>query len=98
MYLSLPLPSVRNSKVSLYSCLDAFVGEEIMEKGDAWSVFCASMTLQCTHNCLCRKCPHCKVLRKATKQLSLSRLPPVLLIQLKRFSFNGPFTDKLDIT
>lgn len=36
------------------------------------------------------------MLRKATKRLSLSRLPPVLLIQLKRFSFNGPFTDKLE--
>lgn len=43
-----------------------------------------------------RKCPHCKTLRKATKELSLSRLPPVLLIVLKRFSFKGPFTDKLE--
>ncbi|KAG8900283.1 ubiquitin-specific protease doa4 [Tulasnella sp. 403] len=41
-------------------------------------------------------CPHCKALRKATKQLSLSRMPPVLLIHLKRFSFKGPFTDKLE--
>lgn len=36
MYLTLPLPSGRNSKASLYQCLDAFVGEEIMDKGDAW--------------------------------------------------------------
>jgi len=43
-----------------------------------------------------RKCPHCQALRRATKKLSLSRLPPVLLIQLKRFSVNGPFTDKLE--
>ncbi|THH17441.1 hypothetical protein EW146_g3362 [Bondarzewia mesenterica] len=43
-------------------------------------------------------CPHCKTLRKATKQLSLSRLPPVLLIHLKRFSFKGPFTDKIEKT
>jgi len=41
-------------------------------------------------------CPHCKTLRKATKQLSLSRMPPVLLIHLKRFSIAGPFTDKLE--
>ncbi|GJJ11320.1 hypothetical protein Clacol_005552 [Clathrus columnatus] len=41
-------------------------------------------------------CPRCKTLRKATKQLSISRLPPVLLIHLKRFSFKGPFTDKLE--
>ncbi|CCM01085.1 uncharacterized protein FIBRA_03133 [Fibroporia radiculosa] len=41
-------------------------------------------------------CPHCKTLRKATKNLSLSRLPPVLLIYLKRFSSKGHFTDKIE--
>ncbi|KAH9945764.1 cysteine proteinase [Amylocystis lapponica] len=41
-------------------------------------------------------CPHCKALRKATKRLSLSRLPPVLLIHLKRFSVKGHFTDKIE--
>ncbi|KAF9648660.1 cysteine proteinase [Thelephora ganbajun] len=41
-------------------------------------------------------CPNCKTLRQATKQLSLSRLPPVLMIHLKRFSFKGPFTDKIE--
>ena len=45
---------------------------------------------------LLRNCPHCKTLRKATKRLSLSRLPPVLLIHLKRFSAKGPFTDKIE--
>jgi ubiquitin carboxyl-terminal hydrolase 8 len=43
-----------------------------------------------------RNCPRCKTLRKATKTLSISRLPPVLLIHLKRFSFRGPFTDKIE--
>ena len=47
-------------------------------------------------NALYRNCPHCKTLRKATKRLSLSRLPPVLLIHLKRFSAKGPFTDKVE--
>jgi len=41
-------------------------------------------------------CPVCNVLRKATKRLSISRLPPILLIHLKRFSFKGPFVDKLE--
>ncbi|POW21643.1 hypothetical protein PSHT_02169 [Puccinia striiformis] len=41
-------------------------------------------------------CPKCKVRRKATKRLSLSKLPPILLIHLKRFSFKGPFSDKLE--
>ena len=78
MYLSLPLPSGRSTKTTLYQCLDAFVKEEVLEKSEAWN------------------CPNCKTLRKATKQLSLSRLPPVLMIHLKRFSFKGPFTDKLE--
>lgn len=43
-------------------------------------------------------CPRCKKPRKATKRLSISRLPQILLIHLKRFSFKGPFTDKIDIT
>lgn len=40
-------------------------------------------------------CPRCKVPRRATKSLSIARLPPVLLIHLKRFSTkNGVFWDK----
>ncbi|KAF8448877.1 hypothetical protein L210DRAFT_3388244 [Boletus edulis BED1] len=81
MYLSLPIPSLKGpSKVSLYSCLDTFVKEEVLEKSEAWH------------------CPRCKTLRSATKILSLSRLPPVLLIHLKRFSVKGPFTDKIETT
>ncbi|KAA1109051.1 ubiquitin-specific protease doa4 [Puccinia graminis f. sp. tritici] len=41
-------------------------------------------------------CPKCKTRRKATKRLSLAKLPPILLIHLKRFSFKGPFSDKLE--
>lgn len=79
MYLSLPMPSVRGpSKISLQSCLDAFVKEEVLSGSEAWH------------------CPHCKTLRNATKQLSLSRLPPILLIHLKRFSHKGVFTDKIE--
>ncbi|KAG0288002.1 ubiquitin-specific protease doa4 [Dissophora globulifera] len=40
-------------------------------------------------------CPHCKKARKATKQLTISRVPDVLLIQLKRFSTDGPFKNKI---
>ncbi|KDQ61450.1 hypothetical protein JAAARDRAFT_30889 [Jaapia argillacea MUCL 33604] len=78
MYLTLPVPTGRNSKVTLNQCLDTFVQEEVMDHSDAW------------------KCPNCKALRKATKRLSISRLPPILLIHLKRFSFKGPFTDKIE--
>ncbi|KAF9163646.1 ubiquitin-specific protease doa4 [Actinomortierella ambigua] len=40
-------------------------------------------------------CPRCKKPRKAIKQLTISRLPDVLLIQLKRFASDGPFKNKI---
>ena len=36
-------------------------------------------------------CPSCKKHREATKQLTLWRLPPILIIQLKRFMFKNPY-------
>ncbi|EKM81610.1 hypothetical protein AGABI1DRAFT_35800 [Agaricus bisporus var. burnettii JB137-S8] len=41
-------------------------------------------------------CPKCKTKRRASKTLSLARLPPVLLIHFKRFEANGRFSDKID--
>jgi len=52
--------------------------------------------LPCVHCCLCRDCPQCKTKRRASKTLSLARLPPILLIHLKRFEANGRFSDKVD--
>ena len=43
-----------------------------------------------------RDCPQCKVKRRASKKLSLARLPPVLMVHLKRFEANGRFSDKID--
>ncbi|TIA95593.1 hypothetical protein E3P96_03805 [Wallemia ichthyophaga] len=42
------------------------------------------------------RCPNCKVARRSVKRLSIARLPPVLLIQLKRFAYAGPFCDKVE--
>ncbi|KAI1303088.1 Ubiquitin carboxyl-terminal hydrolase 19 [Halotydeus destructor] len=42
-------------------------------------------------------CPKCKKHQEATKQLQLWRLPPLLIVQLKRFSFrNMLFREKID--
>ena len=43
-----------------------------------------------------RDCPQCKVKRRASKKLSLARLPPVLMVHFKRFEANGRFSDKID--
>ena len=79
MSLSLPVPAGRGmSQVALSQCLDAFVREEVLEKGNAWH------------------CPQCKKPRRSTKRLSLARLPPVLLVHLKRFTYRGPVSNKID--
>ena len=57
--------------------------------------YCTSHNAILTY-CFQRLCPKCKVLRKATKLMSLARLPPVLLIHLKRFSIKGHFTEKIE--
>ncbi|WFD27597.1 ubiquitinyl hydrolase 1 [Malassezia nana] len=41
-------------------------------------------------------CPKCKKPRRSTKRLSLARLPPVLLVHLKRFTYRGPVSNKID--
>jgi hypothetical protein len=42
-------------------------------------------------------CPGCKEFRQATKKFDLWRLPPVLVVHLKRFSFKNKYwRDKLD--
>ncbi|KMT19301.1 hypothetical protein BVRB_1g013070 [Beta vulgaris subsp. vulgaris] len=42
------------------------------------------------------KCPQCKERRQASKKLDLWRLPKVLVIHLKRFSYNRSIKHKLD--
>ncbi|KAF9068637.1 hypothetical protein BDP27DRAFT_1327038 [Rhodocollybia butyracea] len=41
-------------------------------------------------------CTRCETKRRATKSLSLARLPPVLVVHFKRFEANGRFSDKID--
>ncbi|KAI9205679.1 uncharacterized protein BJ171DRAFT_458324 [Polychytrium aggregatum] len=41
-------------------------------------------------------CPKCKVARKATKRLEITKLPVILLIHLKRFYQEGPFRNKIE--
>ena len=97
MYLTLPIPSVRSSQVTLNDCLDAFVKAEVMEKSDAWYEYLTNLSRSQHSNQLYdRHCPKCKTLRPATKRLTLSRLPPILLVHLKRFSHKGHFTDKIE--
>lgn len=41
------------------------------------------------------KCPRCKQYRNATKKIDIWRLPPLLIIHLKRFKYNGLWRDKI---
>eukprot|EP00116_Pleurobrachia_bachei_P010688 sb/3470950/ len=41
-------------------------------------------------------CPHCKAFKQASKKLDLWRLPKVLVIHLKRFSYSRQWRDKIE--
>lgn len=59
---------------------------------DCLRVFCSRERLDSSNKWLC---PRCHVPREATMSTAITRMPAILLIHLKRFSFNGPFRDKL---
>ncbi|VDK43160.1 unnamed protein product [Anisakis simplex] len=42
-------------------------------------------------------CPHCKEHQRATKKLDLWRLPPILIVHMKRFTCSGWTREKIDI-
>ncbi|CAI0419696.1 unnamed protein product [Linum tenue] len=46
--------------------------------------------------CYYRDCPDCKMPRQATKKLDLWRLPEILIVHLKRFSYGRWFKNKLE--
>lgn len=41
-------------------------------------------------------CPRCKKNREAKKQMWISRLPTIMIVQFKRFLSNGPWRDKVN--
>lgn len=92
------MPNSRSGKIPIERCIDAFFNEEVLEKDDAWYVlFPFVACLVDVHvPCSCRDCPQCKAKRRASKKLSLARLPPILVIHFKRFEANGRFSDKID--
>ena len=54
------------------------------------------VSLPCGIVNLFRYCPSCKTHRQASKKLDLWRLPEILVIHLKRFSYNRYFRNKLE--
>ncbi|XP_078430807.1 ubiquitin-specific protease 8 [Wolffia australiana] len=67
-----------SDRVSLYSCLEAFLKEEPLGPDDMWF------------------CPGCKEHRQASKKLDLWRVPEILVIHLKRFSYSRYTKNKLE--
>ena len=96
MYLTLPIPE-RNSRgerggaVYIEECIEKFVEIEYLDGQDGWySLFLSAVEL------MIRNCPKCKCKRRAQKQLTISRLPEILIIHFKRFYYQGPFRNKID--
>lgn len=74
MYLSLPLPSLKK------------LGKFSLSLNNCLDTFLKDEIMEGDNAWYC---PNCKKFKKSLKTLTISRLPFILLIQLKRFTFNG---------
>ncbi|TPX44874.1 hypothetical protein SeMB42_g03364 [Synchytrium endobioticum] len=83
MYLSVPVPS----SVSVPYKSGAVTLD------DCLATFHQEETLEASD---AWHCPQCNAKRRATKQLSIQKLPAILLVHLKRFSFSGMRGRKVD--
>ncbi|VVB11856.1 unnamed protein product [Arabis nemorensis] len=70
--------AAEQERISLFSCLEAFLAEEPLGPDDMWY------------------CPGCKEHRQANKKLDLWKLPDILVVHLKRFTFSRYFKNKID--
>lgn len=62
----------------------------------AWGPWLPASPLSGGFSFLCRYCPNCKKHQQATKKFDLWSLPKILVVHLKRFSYNRYWRDKLD--
>jgi len=69
-FFDLSLPLERAPRLSLHTCVESFFDEEILGQPGHQHYFCEV----------------CKQKRRATKQLSITHVPKLLLVHLKRFS------------
>ncbi|KAK4480926.1 hypothetical protein RD792_011784 [Penstemon davidsonii] len=90
-------PKWAQESISLYKCVDAFLKEEPLGPEDMWYVLIHSLTVDTTRIIIVfMYCPNCKEHRQASKKLDLWRLPEILVIHLKRFSYSRFFKNKLE--
>ncbi|KAK5665787.1 ubiquitin-specific protease doa4 [Batrachochytrium dendrobatidis] len=82
MYLSLPIPTKNRNGVK--------GGPVLLD--DCLKLFVEEEILDGDNAWMC---PRCKTRRRATKKLTIATLPVILLIHFKRFSFDGPFRNKV---
>lgn len=98
-------PQKKKATVALKECIELFTTMETLGEHDPWS---ASLCCSFTHPppppgpglqpCFLssRYCPTCKKHQQATKKFDLWSLPRILVVHLKRFSYNRCWRDKLD--
>lgn len=91
MYLSLPIPTRAQRTAPTIR-----PGNYVSKGLDLYDCLDEFATREVLDGANAWKCPQCKVPRRTFKALTIARPPNVLLVHLKRFSFDGPFRDKLD--
>ena len=77
-----------NKEINLQDCLKLFTKEETLAQTMNGIVQFEISTAFIFDTRVIRYCPQCKELKQATKKFDLWKLPQVLVIHLKRFSYD----------
>ena len=76
--------------MTLGQCLQSFTTVEKLGADETW--FFSKLLFR---NHYFRYCPKCKEFQPATKETSLWKVPPFLMLHLKRFRFDGQYWRKV---
>lgn len=96
-------PQKKKTTVALRDCIELFTTMETLGEHDPWWELCSIKKFQmfllpsaANLFFIHRYCPTCKKHQQATKKFDLWSLPRILVVHLKRFSYNRCWRDKLD--
>lgn len=95
--LPIPTPTRQHPNIDLADCFNSFLKAEVIKGENAWCVrSCHFLTRRCSHFGARRNCPRCRSPQPSTKWLSISRIPPILIIHLKRFASFETVSEKVE--
>eukprot|EP00042_Codosiga_hollandica_P038991 m.323626 g.323626 ORF g.323626 m.323626 type:complete len:1018 (-) comp55529_c0_seq4:116-3169(-) len=84
---------IRESERAAPTTQSAASSSSVVTLDDCFDIFSRPEVLGETNKW---RCPHCKEEKQATKVMEIWRIPSLLIVQLKRFSYNSYYREKIN--